>query len=283
MRYVSTRGRADELGFEDVMLAGLARDGGLYVPKVWPEFSAEDFNGMAGRTYCEVALDVMAPFIGEDIPRQELAALIEAAYAGFETPEVAPLHQLEAELWVLELFHGPTLAFKDVAMQLLARLMDRVLAKRGERLTIIGATSGDTGGAAVEAFRGREAVDLFVLHPKGRVSDVQRRQMTSAQEQNVFNIAIEGTFDDCQALVKALFNDLALRDRLSPGWRQLDQLGAYHGANGLLHDQRAGAGARPMALELFGPYRKFRRYFCGLRRHADGTSDFAPRYRHERK
>ncbi len=215
MRYVSTRGRADELGFEEVMLAGLARDGGLYVPKTWPVLADKDLEALAGAAYTEVALAVLAPFVGSDIPESELAELIKDAYATFDTPEVAPLHEIGPDMWVLELFHGPTLAFKDIAMQLLARLMDRALAKRNRRLTIIGATSGDTGGAAIEAFRGREAVDIFILHPKGRVSDVQRRQMTSADEPNVFNIAIEGTFDDCQALVKSLFNDLALRDRLS--------------------------------------------------------------------
>lgn len=215
MRYVSTRGRAEELGFEDVLLAGLARDGGLYVPKQWPHFSSDELDALAGRPYAEIATRVMAPFIDPDIPEAEFAQLVTDAYAGFETQDVAPLHQIEPGLWIMELFHGPTLAFKDVAMQLLARLMDRALKQRSKRLTIIGATSGDTGGAAVEAFRGRGAVDLFVLHPKGRVSEVQRRQMTSASEDNIFNIAIEGTFDDCQALVKALFNDLALRDRLA--------------------------------------------------------------------
>ena len=215
MRYVSTRGRADELGFEEVMLAGLARDGGLYVPKVWPVLADGALDAMGGADYSEIALAVLQPFVGDDIPQDELADIIGEAYATFEAGEVAPLHEIGPDMWVLELFHGPTLAFKDIAMQLLARLMDRALAKRNRRLTIIGATSGDTGGAAIEAFRGSEAVDIFILHPEGRVSDVQRRQMTSAQEPNVFNIAIEGTFDDCQALVKALFNDLALRDRLS--------------------------------------------------------------------
>ncbi|HDO53013.1 MAG TPA: threonine synthase [Rhizobiales bacterium] len=215
MRYVSTRGTAPVLGFEDVMLAGLARDGGLYLPDVWPRFTPADIQAMSGLSYAQTACRVMEPFVGSDIAREEFAEIVEAAYATFSHSAVTPLVELGSGQWLLELFHGPTLAFKDVAMQLLGRLMDRTLKRRGGRATIVGATSGDTGGAAIEAFAGRESVDIFILHPHGRVSDVQRRQMTTARADNVHNIAIKGTFDDCQALLKALFNDLEQRDRLS--------------------------------------------------------------------
>ncbi len=213
MRYVSTRGTAPILGFEDALLAGLARDGGLYVPEEWLVFSKEKIRSFAGKSYQDTAYEVMAPFVGDSIPEGEFRALIDDAYAGFQHSAVAPLVQMGANDWILELFHGPTLAFKDFAMQVLARLMDRALKARGRRATIVGATSGDTGGAAIEAFRGCEVIDIFILHPHGRVSDVQRRQMTTAQEENVINIALEGTFDDCQAIVKTLFNDLDFRDK----------------------------------------------------------------------
>lgn len=215
LRYVSTRGTAPALGFEDVMLAGLARDGGLYLPDVWPRFTPADIQAMSGLSYAQTACRVMEPFVGSDIAREEFAEIVEAAYATFSHSAVTPLVELGSGQWLLELFHGPTLAFKDVAMQLLGRLMDRTLKRRGGRATIVGATSGDTGGAAIEAFAGRESVDIFILHPHGRVSDVQRRQMTTARADNVHNVAVRGTFDDCQALLKALFNDLEQRDRLS--------------------------------------------------------------------
>jgi threonine synthase len=214
VRYVSTRGNAPELGFEDVLLTGLARDGGLYVPREWPSLASGDIARMAGAPYEDVALTVMRPFVGDDIGDAELWALLADAYAGFRHRAIAPLVQIGPSEWLLELFHGPTLAFKDVAMQVLARLMDRTLARRGTRATIVGATSGDTGGAAIDAFRGREAIDIFILYPHGRVSDVQRRQMTTPPDANVHALAIDGTFDDCQALVKGLFNDHATRDRL---------------------------------------------------------------------
>lgn len=214
MRYVSTRGSAPELGFEDVLLTGLARDGGLYLPEHWPQFSHADIAKMAGRSYESIALEVMRPFLVGEISDDELAAIIDEAYAGFRHRAIAPLVQLGPSDWLLELFHGPTLAFKDVAMQVLARLMDRTLARRGRRATIIGATSGDTGGAAIDAFRGRDTIDIFILYPHGRVSDVQRRQMTTPPDGNVHALAVDGTFDDCQDIVKALFNDLPLRDRL---------------------------------------------------------------------
>jgi threonine synthase len=214
VRYVSTRGEAPPLGFGEAMLAGLARDGGLYVPESWPQLEPDMIVGFAGRPYAEVAVDIMRPFIGDAIAEADFARMAREAYGSFRHPAVVPLAQLGTNDFVLELFHGPTLAFKDVAMQLLGRLLDHSLAKRGERSTIVVATSGDTGGAAVEAFRGRARCDLFVLFPDGRVSDVQRRMMTTAPDENVHALAIEGTFDDCQALAKAMFNHHAFRDRV---------------------------------------------------------------------
>jgi len=214
VKYVSTRGQAPVLGFEDVLLAGLARDGGLYVPQTWPQFSPDEIRAMRGLPYSEIAVRVMLPFLGGAIAEDEFRAIVEDAYATFDHAAVTPLVQLDQRTWVLELFHGPTLAFKDVALQLLGRLFDHVLAKRGERVTIVGATSGDTGSAAIEACRDRQNVDIFIMHPKGRTSEVQRRQMTSVLSDNVHNIALEGTFDDCQDLVKAMFNDVAFRDKM---------------------------------------------------------------------
>ncbi|WP_431861177.1 threonine synthase [Azospirillum sp.] len=215
MRYISTRGAAPALGFEDVLLTGLARDGGLYVPETWPQFTADDIRALRGLPYSEVAVRVMLPFLGGAISESDFRALVRDAYATFDHDAVTPLVQLDQRTWVLELFHGPTLAFKDVALQLLGRLFDHVLEKRGERVTIVGATSGDTGSAAIEACRDRHNVDIFILHPKGRTSEVQRRQMTSVLSSNVHNIALEGSFDDCQDLVKAMFNDTAFRDKLN--------------------------------------------------------------------
>jgi len=214
MRYVSTRGEAPALDFVEVMLAGLARDGGLYVPEIWPALDAKAIAGFAGRPYAEVAVEVIQPFVGAGIAEADLARMAREAYGTFRHPATAPLVQLGTSLFVLELFHGPTLAFKDLAMQLVARLMDHVLLKRSERTTIVVATSGDTGGAAVEAFRGRAQVDVVVLFPHGRISEVQRRMMTTAPDSNVHALAIEGTFDDCQALLKAMFNHHAFRDRV---------------------------------------------------------------------
>ena len=214
VHYVSTRGEAPTLGFAEAMLAGLARDGGLYVPTAWPRFDAETIAGFAGRPYAEVAVEVIRPFVGDAIPQSDLARMTREAYGRFRHPAVAPLVQFGMSDFILELFHGPTLAFKDLAMQLLSRLMDEVLTARGERTTIVVATSGDTGGAAVEAFRGRARVDLFVLFPQGRISDVQRRMMTTVADDNVHTLAIEGTFDDCQAMVKGMFNHQAFRDQV---------------------------------------------------------------------
>ncbi|WP_415713777.1 threonine synthase [Roseibium sp.] len=215
MKYSSSRGEAPVLEFSDVLLQGLARDGGLYLPETWPQFDAETIASFAGKSYQDVAFTVIQPFIGDDIPEDDLKAMIAEAYAGFRHPAVTPLVQTGANTFVLELFHGPTLAFKDVAMQLLGRLMDYVLAKRGQRATIVGATSGDTGGAAIEAFRGRDRTDIFILFPDGRVSNVQRRQMTTPAEDNVHALALTGNFDDCQAIVKGMFNHFAFRDRVA--------------------------------------------------------------------
>jgi threonine synthase len=215
LQYVSTRGQAPNLTFDDALLAGLARDGGLYLPISWPTLSNAQIANLAGRPFHEVAVEVIAPFTGESLTRAQLAAMAKDAYASFGHSAVTPLVQIAPNEFVLELFHGPTLAFKDVAMQLLARLMNHVLEKRGQRAMIVGATSGDTGGAAIEAFRGSSRVDMVILFPNGRVSDVQRRMMTTPIEDNVHAVAIDGNFDDCQALVKAMFNDHVFRDKVA--------------------------------------------------------------------
>ena len=214
MRHISTRGEAPALGFTEVMLAGLARDGGLYVPETWPQLTRETIAGFAGRPYAEVAVEVIRHFTGDAIAIADLARMTREAYGTFRHPAVAPLSERGVNTFALELFHGPTLAFKDLAMQLLARLMDHALAARGERRTIVVATSGDTGGAAVEAFGGRNQVDVVVLFPQGRISDVQRRMMTTATAANIHAIAVDGTFDDCQAIVKGMFNHSAFRERV---------------------------------------------------------------------
>jgi threonine synthase len=214
MRYVSTRGRAPELTFEEAMLTGLARDGGLYVPAEVPQMSEGDIAALAGLSYEEVAFRVMRPFIGDTFTDAEFADLIAKAYAGFGHDARAPMKQLQPNHFLLELFHGPTLAFKDFAMQLIGQLFQAALARRGERVTIVGATSGDTGSAAMEAFRGLDAVSVFILYPHGRVSEVQRRQMTTVREENAHALALTGNFDDCQARVKDMFNDFAFRDRV---------------------------------------------------------------------
>ncbi|WP_174298631.1 threonine synthase, partial [Sphingomonas bacterium] len=210
MRYVSTRGTAPVLDFEGATLAGLAADGGLYLPETWPVLTRDEIAAMAGMSYVDTAVAVMHPFVGDTLTRAELRELCSRAYAGFGHDAVVPLVQLDARHWLLELFHGPTLAFKDVALQLLGLLFERFLAGGTNHLTVIGATSGDTGSAAIDALAGRMGVEIFMLHPAGRVSEVQRRQMTSVHAPNVFNIALDGaSFDDAQALVKAMFADRA--------------------------------------------------------------------------
>lgn len=212
MKYVSTRGSAPSLGFSDALLAGLARDGGLYVPSEWPTMKKKEIRALRGKTYPEVAFEVLYRFTGGEIPEKDFRSMIDEAYATFRHPAVAPLVQTGPNSFILELFHGTTLAFKDVAMQLLARLMDYTLAERGQRATIVGATSGDTGGAAIDAFAGRDRTDIFILFPHGKVSPVQQRQMTSSTASNVHALAINGNFDDCQNLVKDMFNDAKFRD-----------------------------------------------------------------------
>jgi threonine synthase len=218
LRYISTRhgsqGEPAPLGFEDIMLAGLARDGGLYLPAEWPQFSKAEIAGLKGLDYTELAFRIMRPFVGDTFDEATFRRLIAEAYASFETPDVAPVKPLgDSGMHLMELFHGPTLAFKDVALQLLGRMLDHTLTARNRHATIVGATSGDTGSAAIEAVRDRKTIDIFMLFPHGRVSEVQRRQMTTVLAPNVHNIAIQGTFDDCQDLAKACFNDLAFRDR----------------------------------------------------------------------
>jgi threonine synthase len=214
VKFVSTRGEVPALSFEGALLAALARDGGLFMPEAWPKLEPKAISGLAGLDYADAANRVMRPFLEGDACLPDLESVLEEAYGSFHHPAVTPLRQIAPNTFILELFHGPTLAFKDLAMQVVARLMNRALLRKGAHATVIGATSGDTGAAAIEAFRGLEAIDIFILHPKGRISDVQRRQMTTATEENVHNIAVEGNFDDCQTIVKGLFNDLALRDRL---------------------------------------------------------------------
>lgn len=217
IRYLSTRGQAPVLDFEGVVLAGLASDGGLYLPESLPQFSADELRDMRGLSYTELATTVVAPFVEGSIDRDTLAQLVEASYRDFRHQAVAPLVQLDHDQWLLELFHGPTLAFKDFALQLLGRLLDYVLTRRSEKVVIMGATSGDTGSAAIEGCRHCENVDIFILYPDGRVSDVQRRQMTTVAGNNVHNLAIRGNFDDCQALVKASF----VAERFLPEGRSL--------------------------------------------------------------
>jgi threonine synthase len=262
-RYVSTRGEAPPLGFCDVMLTGLARDGGLYVPDTWPQLAPDAIAAFFGKPYWEVAVDVIRPFTGGEISDADLGRMANEAYATFRHPAVVPLKQMAPHLFMLELFHGPTLAFKDVAMQLISRLMDHVLEKRGERTTIVVATSGDTGGAAVEAFANLENVDLVVLFPHGRISEVQRRMMTTTGAGNVHALAIEGTFDDCQAIVKAMFNHHRFRDRValsgvnSINWARIVAQVVYYFTSAVA----LGAPARPVTFTV--PTGNFGDIFAG--------------------
>eukprot|EP01037_Dinobryon_pediforme_P013219 gene13219-13326_t len=263
MIYVSTRGRAPALDFEGVTLAGLASDGGLYVPQTWPRFSHDDIAAMAGLPYAELAQRVMQPFVGDSLAPDRLLALTTAAYGRFSHAAVTPLVQLDEKQWLLELFHGPTLAFKDVALQLLGLLFEEFLARRDDHLTIVGATSGDTGSAAIDAVAGRAKVDIFMLHPHGRVSAVQRRQMTTVLAPNVHNIAIDGSFDDAQAMVKRMFNDGAVTGRFgiaavnSINWARLMAQVVYYFAAAL----QLGAPQRKIAFSV--PTGNFGDVFAG--------------------
>ncbi len=214
MNYISTRGEAPARGFAGVLLAGLAEDGGLFMPETWPHLSPAELRSWRGLPYAEVAARVMHPFVADAVPFDTLLAMTHDAYAGFGHPAVVPMVQIETNVWSLELFHGPTLAFKDMAMQVLGRLFAHVLQAEGKRITIVGATSGDTGSAAIEACAGRQGIDMVILHPEGRTSEVQRRQMTTVKAGNIANIAVAGTFDDCQDLVKAMFADQPFRDEV---------------------------------------------------------------------
>ena len=263
LKFVSTRGVAPALDFADVTLTGLARDGGLYVPAEWPVFSTQQIADLAGLSYADLAVAVMMPFVGDTLARADFARLVQGAYATFDHRAVTPLRQSVVDEWVLELFHGPTLAFKDCALQLLGPLFDHLLQRDGSRVTIVGATSGDTGAAAIEACRDRDAVDIFILYPHGRVSEIQRRQMTTVESANVHCLAVEGTFDDCQALVKGMFDDAAFRDahRLSAvnsiNWTRIMAQVVYyfHAALAL------GAPARPVAFSV--PTGNFGDIFAG--------------------
>ncbi|RAI60870.1 threonine synthase [Roseicella frigidaeris] len=252
MLYLSTRGQAAPRDFEGVLLAGLAEDGGLFLPATWPVLSPAEWRALRGLPYPELAARLMQPFIGEALTPATLLGLTEAAYAGFGSPAVAPLVQLDHRSFILELFHGPTLAFKDMAMQLLGRLFDQVLARRGERITIVGATSGDTGSAAIEACRDRDAIDIVILHPEGRTSEVQRRQMTTVLAGNVANLAVRGSFDDCQDLVKAMFNDAPFRQEMrlaavnSINWARIAAQIPYYAYAAL----SLGAPDRPVAFSV---------------------------------
>ncbi|QQV76870.1 threonine synthase [Sphingomonas aliaeris] len=263
MRYVSTRGDAPILDFQAVTLAGLASDGGLYLPEAWPTLSREQIAGLQGLSYVDTAVEVMAPFVEGTLNRQELRDLCMQAYGRFSHAAVTPLVQLDGQHWLLELFHGPTLAFKDVALQFLGLLFERFLSGTDKHLTVVGATSGDTGSAAIDALAGRTGVDVFMLHPKGRVSDVQRRQMTTVLAPNIYNIAIDGSFDDAQALVKAMFNspDFSGRFNLSAvnsiNWARLMAQVVYY----FYAAVRLGAPERPVAFSV--PTGNFGDVFAG--------------------
>jgi threonine synthase len=263
MRYVSTRGDAPALDFREVTLAGLAGDGGLYVPERWPTLSASEIGGLAGKSYVATAVAVCRPFLGDAISEADLERLLGEAYATFDHAAVTPLVQLDERHFLLELFHGPTLAFKDVALQVLGLLFEHFLAGDGRHLTVVGATSGDTGSAAIQALAGREHVDVFMLHPQGRVSDVQRRQMTTVMAPNVHNIAVAGTFDDAQAMVKRMFGDTAIAGRLDLGavnsinWARLMAQVVYY----FYAAVRLGAPQRPVAFSV--PTGNFGDVFAG--------------------
>ena len=263
MRYISTRGSAPALDFEQVTLAGLANDGGLYLPEEWPRWSEAEIASLAGLPYAELAMRVMEPFVGDSLSEAALRTMCQTAYGRFAHAAVTPLKQFDEQHWLLELFHGPTLAFKDVALQMLGLLFEEFLSRTDAHLTIVGATSGDTGSAAIDAVAGRERIDIFMLHPDGRISDVQRRQMTTVLAPNVYNVAIDGSFDDAQASVKRMFNDDAMTSRFRIGavnsinWARLMAQVVYYFAAAL----QLGAPHRKVAFSV--PTGNFGDVFAG--------------------
>ena len=263
MQYISTRGGDGPLGFEDALLSGLARDGGLFVPQDYPQLSADDWRALKGKSYTEIATAIMGYFTAGEISHDDLSQMVEDTYQEFTHADVAPLVALDNDIHVCELFHGPTIAFKDYAMQFLSRAFDRALSARGKRAVILGATSGDTGSAALEAFKGRDFVDVFILFPDGRVSPIQERQMTSVIADGAYAVAVDGNFDDCQDAVKALFRDLEFRDRVglsainSINWARLMPQIVYYVTSALA----LGAPDRNVALSV--PTGNFGNIFAG--------------------
>ena len=270
MQYISTRGLAPPLQFDDVLLEGLASDGGLYVPNKWPQLSESEFAKLKNLSYPDMALEIMYPYIGDVIPREILKDILFESYANFSNSQIAPIKRIDDSTWLLELFHGPTLAFKDYALQVVGKLFNYVLEKKKKTVTIIGATSGDTGSAAIEACKNKDAINLFMMHPKGRVSEVQRRQMTTVESSNIYNIAIEGTFDDCQDMVKLLFSDQEMREKYnlsavnSINWaRILSQIVYYFWAGISLHSSNK-------KLKFIVPTGNFGNIFAGYAAHKMG-------------
>ncbi|MEM6333330.1 MAG: threonine synthase [Planctomycetota bacterium] len=252
LRYISTRGQADPVDFTAALMTGLAPDGGLFVPESWPRFSADQWRSFRGMHYAELACHIMRPFVDASIDTNSLQRLVCGAYCTFAHQSVAPLRQLGPDRWLMELYHGPTLAFKDVAMQVLGRLYDHTLERTGGTITVVGATSGDTGSAAIEAFQGRDHASIVIMHPAGRTSEVQRRQMTTVHADNVLNLAVDGTFDDCQDLLKAMFNTPDFRQRVrlsgvnSINWARVLPQAVYYCAAALA----LGAPDRPVAFSV---------------------------------
>ncbi len=263
MDYISTRGISKPIGFEDALLTGLARDGGLFLPSVWPTLSHDEWNDLKDKSYIEIATAIMSRFTDGEIDQGELGTMIADTYAGFRHPEIAPLKSIGDNVHLCELFHGPTIAFKDYAMQFLSRAFDRALKARGQRATILGATSGDTGSAAIEAFKGRDFIDVFILFPDGRVSPIQQRQMTSVNDEGVHAVAVKGDFDDCQDAVKALFRDLEFRDKVqlsainSINWARLMPQIVYYATAAL----KLGAPQQEVAFSV--PTGNFGNIFAG--------------------
>ena len=267
MRYVSTRGKAPILDFSGVLLEGLANDGGLYIPDAWPQLSDSGTGD-----YLETAVETMSLFLGSSISSAAFEEIVKEAYSSFRDEEVTPLVDMGKGLYLLELFHGPTLAFKDVALQLVGKLFDHELKRQGKRITIVGATSGDTGSAAIEACRDKENIEMVILHPAGRVSEIQRRQMTTVRAGNIHNVAIQGTFDDCQDLVKAMFADNDFRNRIqlsainSINWARVMAQIVYF----VVAAERLGGRKSPIAFSV--PTGNFGNVFSGYAAHMSGVN-----------